>query len=396
MKIKKEKARTCYLQETAVENIFLNEYMPDAPDSFVKVYLLALMYAGMEETGSIESEIAKTLRVPVSEVSKALDYWSRSGVIRKTADGITFLSLREQLYGSHNEDVITPDASRRLMNDEKISAMFSDIEQLTKEFLQPTAMQQVLSWMTDYDASCELITEAYRYCAGLGKTDIRYVGAVVKNWSGRGLSTKEEIEEFLGQMDQRHAVYRQIMQALGFSRNATQFEKKIISSWIDELGVGMDEIMDACSRTTGISNPNINYVDSVLRNRRPQPKTRATRNLIMEQYEKLRRKAEDEAASRREKVYNFVPRIRSIDEEMKETSMELTRSLLGGGSGGADALRSKIAELEHEREVLLTENDIPVDYMDVRYNCRICKDTGITDTGERCSCYEDIAKQIQG
>ena len=76
--------------------------------------------------------------------------------------------------------------------------------------------------------------------------------------------------------------------------------------------------------------------------------------------------------------------------------MELTRSLLGGGSGGADALRSKIAELEHEREVLLTENDIPVDYMDVRYNCRICKDTGITDTGERCSCYEDIAKQIQG
>ena len=216
MKIKKEKARTCYLQETAVENIFLNEYMPDAPDSFVKVYLLALMYAGMEETGSIESEIAKTLRVPVSEVSKALDYWSRSGVIRKTADGITFLSLREQLYGSHNEDVITPDASRRLMNDEKISAMFSDIEQLTKEFLQPTAMQQVLSWMTDYDASCELITEAYRYCAGLGKTDIRYVGAVVKNWAGRGLSTKEEIEEFLGQMDQRHSVYRQIMQALGF------------------------------------------------------------------------------------------------------------------------------------------------------------------------------------
>ena len=149
MKIKKEKARTCYLQETAVENIFLNEYMPDAPDSFVKVYLLALMYAGMDLREPIESEIAKTLRIPVSEVSKALDYWSRSGVIRKTADGITFLSLREQLYGSHNEDVITPDASRRLMNDEKISAMFSDIEQLTKEFLQPTAMQQVLSWMTD-------------------------------------------------------------------------------------------------------------------------------------------------------------------------------------------------------------------------------------------------------
>ena len=116
---------------------------------------------------------------------------------------------------------------------------------------------------------------------------------------------------------------------------------------------------------------------------------------------------------------------------MKEASMELTRSLLGGGTKGgssrfaeaagvsgsaggnargsnagdanvgvkkqlsADELRRKIDALEHEKEMLLTENDIPVDYMDMRYNCRICKDTGITDTGQRCSCYEDIVRSIQ-
>ena len=89
------------------------------------------------------------------------------------------------------------------------------------------------------------------------------------------------------------------------------------------------------------------------------------------------------------------------ENEMKEASMELTRSLLGGGSGGAGtmnagALRKRIASLEHEKEMLLTENNIPIDYTDVRYNCRICGDTGITKEGSRCSCYEEAARMAAG
>ena len=49
MKIERDKTRTCYLKDTAIENIFINEYMPDAPCEFVKVYLLAQMYAGKDE-----------------------------------------------------------------------------------------------------------------------------------------------------------------------------------------------------------------------------------------------------------------------------------------------------------------------------------------------------------
>lgn len=43
-------------------------------------------------------------------------------------------------------------------------------------------------------------------------------------------------------------------------------------------------------------------------------------------------------------------------------------------------------ELESERAVLLTENNFPIDYTDIKYSCDICKDTGVTEDGRRCSC----------
>lgn len=397
MKIERDKIRTCYLQDTAIENIFINEYMPDAPCDFVKVYLLAQMYAGMNEEVSAR-EIAKTLMIPDQEVEKAFEYWCKSGIMRKTAEGVKFLSMREQYFGSHNEDVITPDSSRRLMNDEKIQAMFNDIEQTTKEFLQPPQMQTILGWMEDYDASCELISEAYRYCAGIGKINTRYVGSVVRNWVERGLATKEEIDEYLSEMDQRYAVYKRVMKALGFYRNPTENERVMISAWIDELGCTMDQILDACSKTSGISNPNINYVDSVLRNKAPKGSAkeagRPSRNLIMDYYEKLRNESAKRAARCREEVYERVPEIRRIDEEIRECNMELTRTILGGSRSENKALQEKLASLERDKERLLTEHNIPVDYMKERPHCRICGDTGITKEGNRCSCYEEAARAV--
>ena len=53
----------------------------------------------------------------------------------------------------------------------------------------------------------------------------------------------------------------------------------------------------------------------------------------------------------------------------------------------------RINELLQERAVLMTDNGFPMDYMDVKYRCDVCRDTGFTDTGEKCSCYEERARE---
>ena len=60
MNFKKEQTREYYLNDTHVENIFINEMMAGAPGDYVKVYLFALMYA---ELGLImrNADVAKHL-----------------------------------------------------------------------------------------------------------------------------------------------------------------------------------------------------------------------------------------------------------------------------------------------------------------------------------------------
>ena len=45
--------------------------------------------------------------------------------------------------------------------------------------------------------------------------------------------------------------------------------------------------------------------------------------------------------------------------------------------------------------MLLTDNDFELDYMDVHYKCRICKDTGTNDEGERCECFVLRTKEAE-
>ena len=45
MSVKKQNVQNYYLYDTEVENLFISEYMPSAPENAVKLYLLALMPA---------------------------------------------------------------------------------------------------------------------------------------------------------------------------------------------------------------------------------------------------------------------------------------------------------------------------------------------------------------
>lgn len=72
-------------ESTAVSNVFLCEFMPSAPDLYVKIYLLCLMYAHtpMGEGAGLVLDVARTLGVEEGEVEKALAYWERVRLLER-------------------------------------------------------------------------------------------------------------------------------------------------------------------------------------------------------------------------------------------------------------------------------------------------------------------------
>ncbi|MGI6736892.1 MAG: DnaD domain protein [Anaerovoracaceae bacterium] len=406
MKFFREDKDTVYLYETGIENIFINEYMPLAPEGYVKVFLLASMYVGSGlETD--EETLAETLAMTPEDVRKGLIYWEKQGLLRHTAEGVEFLSLREKLYGRPRstrraaEDAGTAasgeaagDSARSaaLLENEPLRRILEALQRTTGRLPGGTELNEVADWLELYRATEEVILGAIRYCGERGKTNIRYIGQVVKDWTGRGLATAEDVSRHLENVDQRHYIHRRVMKALGFTRNATEEEARIISTWVDELGCSMDEILDACSKTSGISNPNINYVNAILCSKKGVDKKsgKVSRAVVQQYYARLRRQAEEQRDARRREVMRRLPRLAELEEEMVDVSGRLSQVMIGGGADKLEQMhrmRRRLEELEREKERLLTEHDIPVDALDVHYRCPHCGDTGVLESGARCECW---------
>ena len=219
-------------------------------------------------------------------------------------------------------------------------------------------------------------------------------------WWKAGL-IKAFAEEYLEEMDNRHYMYKRVLRAMGFSRNATENEKAIMDTWFDDFDFSMDMILEACAKTSGISNPNMNYVNTVLMNWNKEKTGKdetgeVTQKHVGEYYDFIREKAEREAKERKEEVYMAIPEIKKLDDQMKNNYISLTKTALGGGADKNEAMNRLKAENDKIRErikMLLTENRVPVDYMEVRYKCPLCKDTGMTDEGIRCQCYIEREKE---
>ena len=66
---------------TLVENEFIDKYMAEANGEYVKVYLLLLRYKCDPSVNLGVSEIADILDCTEKDVNRALDYWTKKGLL---------------------------------------------------------------------------------------------------------------------------------------------------------------------------------------------------------------------------------------------------------------------------------------------------------------------------
>ena len=412
MRFYRDKTEEYFLLDTKVENIFIHEFMAAAPEGYLKVYLLALMHADLGLAISRE-EIARHLNMEEEDVLKAWNYWEKMGVVRKRKTesedqfnyDVEFVTLRQQMYGQ--PDMTSSDGRYQIadqMSDPRIQEMISEIEQITGRVFSSSEISEVISWIEDFQTQPEAVTYVFSYSKkNRRKTDIRYVGTILRQWTSEGLRDVAAIEEYLGRVDKQNTMHKRVFKALGFSRNATEEEKRIMDTWFEDMRIPLDTVLAACRKTAGISSPNINYVNKVLTNWKNEGKVNVenrsdgvTQQDISRYYERLRTVAEEEAAERQREVYEKIPRIREIDEELAGIGPELSRLIISDTvdkKKATEDLRQKEEQLRMEKAFMLTDNGFEPEYMDVRYHCPECKDTGRLTNGEICQCTKEITRE---
>lgn len=277
------------LGDTPVENIFINDYMPMANGTYVKVYLLGYKYAkDNDDKLCVNNEsISRHLNIPLSDVLKAWDFWEQKGIIikhkKEDADEydykVEFLNLK-QLYIKNNYMLKTqanPAKNTKvytctvedLVESNKIPSiqeMFLSIDYIVRRQLVPNEKRKILEWLYNYNMNPEVIVKAFFYAVEKkGKRNINYVEGIVRNWYDMGITNLDALEKHTKTQDERFYNYDRIMKSLGFSsRIPSEAEIKVIDKWFDEWKFTMEVILKACENTKKTSNPSVNYIDGIL------------------------------------------------------------------------------------------------------------------------------------
>ena len=288
-------------ESTNVSNIFIDEYMEDANDAQLKVYLYLLRMMSSNLPTSVP-DLADKFNHTEKDVVRALKYWEKKGLISLEYDGA------QNLTSIHMEDIVAHSDFGRRKEDRGIRALPSvqpvapavqepvqepvqniipakpnysaaqlrDFKQtdgsgiifIAEQYfgrpLNPIEMSTVYYIHDELKFSDELLDYLMQYCVDNHKADFRYMEKVAINWNQQGIKTPKQarVESFKHNGD-----IVAIMKALGMENAPTLKEGSFISAWLGELGFTMEIILEACDRTVMATQKNrLKYCDTILRN----------------------------------------------------------------------------------------------------------------------------------
>lgn len=305
--------KDCKSNSTPVCNRFIDEFMGNANDVQLKVYLYLLRMLGANLATSV-SDLADKFNHTEREIVRALKYWEKQGLLLLDYDatgipvGIHFRDLDSEPAATANKTAAAPQSLAIFMEGPQVSSQLPTEDTMTvesapvetlepakptyekpsysadqlREFkgreytaqllfiaetyigrpLTPSEMKSVLFFTDVLQFSEDLIDYLIAYCVERGKKDFKYMEKVAINWAENNVTTPAQAKRFSTKYDK--AVYT-IMNALGKSNAPTAKEAEYITRWTGEYGFDMDIILEACERTVmATERHRLEYAESIL------------------------------------------------------------------------------------------------------------------------------------
>jgi len=401
-----ERTRNTNLEDTAIPNLFITDFMPDAPDAdFVKVYIYAYMCC-RQGIALTHIELAERLGLEMTKVVSAWKYFADRRIVKIKGDDnafdVEFIDVKGMLYATEKtRGRKSADQGSESLSDPALAALFKNIAVICgAPSIDGGDARRILSWIEEDGATPEIVEFAYQFCLDeRGEKSAKYVEKVVKEWTGKNLKTIQDVRDYRAKTDARSAVHKKLMEALGLRYVViTAAEEKKFNLWLDDYGYTPEQLLELTEKTAGVSNK-LTYLGGIIRKEREAAGKSATdsgakarRGLAArdEYYKKTRRKNEDLRAARLEEVYSSLPAVKKIDDQIAALNTEIMKTLTSGMADKKNAmnrLTKEIAKTIDERKKLLSNAGLSPDYTDEIYSCARCNDSGMLENGSSCDCY---------
>lgn len=327
---------------TAVSNLFIDEYMKDANDAQLKVYLYLLRMMNAQLATSV-SDIADKFNHTEKDVVRALKYWEKIGLLALDFDkdknlvGIHIHDLNtagsaknsqarisssfvptpstQPAVAATDEDqaaenavsfskpAYSADQLREFKNRQNTSQLLFIAESYIGKPLTPAEMKTILYFTDVLHFSDDLIDYLLQYCVERGKKDFKYIEKVAVSWAEQGVSNPKQAQKASSRYDKN--VYA-IMNELGRNSAPTPKEAEYIMRWIQEYGFTNDIIFEACERTVMATDKNrFEYAERILQSWHEQNVHHKSDICRIDELYQQRRKSSAPAAAARQYSNRF-------------------------------------------------------------------------------------------
>ncbi|MBN4067702.1 MAG: DNA replication protein DnaC [Alkaliphilus sp.] len=112
---------------------------------------------------------------------------------------------------------------------------------------------------------------------------------------------------------------------------------------------------------------------------------------ILNEYEQTRNNSEKKREKSVQNIYRQLPRIETIDKEIKKLGLLMAKSLLKTTNNVhlvIETYKQKSEQLNNEKTSILKQNSISLNFSETTYVCTQCRDTGFLNSGKKCSCLK--------
>lgn len=122
-------------------------------------------------------------------------------------------------------------------------------------------------------------------------------------------------------------------------------------------------------------------------------------NYLLKEYEKIRLNNIHDLESRKKELYLSNPKLQEIDDKISKLSIDSAKLILKNNSRNTlNYLKKEIENLKNEKEKFLKTLNLNLDYLQPKFNCNICKDTGyVFESGKTsmCNCLKQKIYNIE-
>lgn len=117
---------------------------------------------------------------------------------------------------------------------------------------------------------------------------------------------------------------------------------------------------------------------------------------VYKTYERLQEENARDMRDRKNLIYSTIPSYANYEREISKLSISLVNLTISNDNNKINEInniKQKILSLREKKYELLVQNGYPADFLEPKYHCSKCKDTGFIGT-TRCTCFKKYLTKL--